>query len=242
MIRWLGADDGPDKLPPPNDALDEPNGLLAVGGCLEPEWLLASYPRGIFPWYEAGQPILWWSPDPRAVLFPDRLHVTRSLRKTVRANRFRVTADTAFAQVIEACAAPRRYTSSTWITPEMAHAYVTMHELGWAHSFEAWHEDELAGGLYGIAIGKVFFGESMFTSIRDASKVAFVHAVGFLKEAGFELIDCQIPSHHLRRLGATDLARPRFLSALARLVEPRTQAACWTQAFDAYLQHAVRRK
>lgn len=237
-IRWLGPGDGPEALPAPEEALEEPNGLLAAGGSLAPNWLLASYARGIFPWYESGQPILWWSPDPRAVLFPERLHVSRSLRKTLRSGKFRVTADSAFAEVVGQCALPRRYTSSTWITPEMARAYIAMHELGWAHSFEAWHAGELAGGLYGVAIGKVFFGESMFSRISDASKVAFAHAVDFLKAQGFELIDCQIQSHHLRQLGASDLPRSRFVSELARLSTPGTQSSIWSESFAAHCERS----
>ena len=237
-IRWLNPIDGPDALPEPHEALIEPNGLLAAGGSLTPDWLLESYARGIFPWYESGQPILWWSPDPRAVLLPENLVVSRSLRKTLRRDKFRVTADCAFDRVVEACALPRRYTDATWITGEMAAAYRKLHELGRAHSFEAWCDGELAGGLYGVALGQIFFGESMFTQIRDASKVAFVHAVEFLRTNGFRLIDCQIPSEHLQSLGACNLPRPEFLSALERLREPEGAAGSWTEAFAATMAHA----
>lgn len=238
-IRWLAPTAGPAALPSPDDALDEPNGLLAAGGALEPDWLLASYAHGIFPWYEEGQPILWWSPDPRAVLYPERLHVSRSLRRTLRSGGIVVTADRDFAAVVEACAAPRRYTSSTWITPAMADAYVAMHELGWCHSFEAWHEGELVGGLYGMAIGRVFFGESMFTRLRDASKVAFVRAVGFLRAAGVRLIDCQLPSHHLARLGASEVPRAAFLRELRTLVRPASPSRPWSRAFAAWLERTA---
>jgi leucyl/phenylalanyl-tRNA--protein transferase len=218
-LKWLSRDDGPDSLPDPIHALLEPNGLLAAGGSLEPEWLLASYRRGIFPWYETGQPILWWSPDPRTVLRPHELRVSRSLRKRIAHGAFEVTADREFAGVIAACAEPRSYTDSTWITRDMLRAYVKLHQLGWAHSFESWADGELVGGLYGIAIGRVFFGESMFARQSDASKVAFFHALEFLADRGFDLIDCQLPSAHLSRLGASPFPRSDFLKALARLTE-----------------------
>jgi leucyl/phenylalanyl-tRNA--protein transferase len=218
-LKWLSKNDGPENLPDPSDALREPNGLLAAGGSLEPDWLLASYRRGIFPWFESGQPILWWSPDPRTVLKPEELRVSRSLRKRIRRNEFRVTADTDFAGVMAGCAAPRSYTDSTWITGEMRSAYVGLHELGWAHSFEAWVDGTLVGGLYGIAIGRVFFGESMFAKRSDASKVAFFHALRFLSERGIEVVDCQLPSAHLSRLGARPMPRSDFLTLLARLTE-----------------------
>jgi leucyl/phenylalanyl-tRNA---protein transferase len=227
-IRWLAATDGPEALPAPANALRHPNGLLAAGGSLNPDWLLAAYRHGIFPWYEEGQPILWWCPDPRAVIRPAELKISRSLRRTVARERFAVTADTAFDAVIDGCAEPRRYTDATWITREMADAYKRMHTLGWAHSFEAWQKDRLVGGLYGIAIGRVFFGESMFTRERDASKVAFVHAAAFLAQHGFELIDCQVESAHLTRLGAAAMPRNAFLQAVATLCEPAGEPGLWT--------------
>lgn len=237
-IRWLAPADGPAALPAPDTALEEPNGLLAAGGSLDPDWLLASYARGIFPWYESGQPILWWSPDPRAVLHPARLHVSRSLRKTLRSSGLVVTADRDFASVVYACAEPRRYTSSTWITPAMADAYITLHSLGWCHSFEAWHEGELVGGLYGMAMGRVFFGESMFARQRDASKVAFVRAIGFLQSAGIELVDCQVPSHHLAQLGASEMPRAEFLRELEGLIRPGAPSGSWSTAFATWLARA----
>jgi leucyl/phenylalanyl-tRNA--protein transferase len=216
-ISWLEPGSDAEHFPPPEGALHEPNGLLAAGGDLAPERLLAAYRRGIFPWYERGQPILWWSPDPRAVLLPPDLHVSRSLRRRVARGTYHITVDVAFERVIEACAGPRRYGDATWITTEMAAAYVALHRRGWAHSFEAWSGRDLVGGLYGVAIGRVFFGESMFAKATDASKVAFVHAVGYLQRRGFELIDCQVASPHLRSLGASDMSRAAFIARLAEL-------------------------
>jgi leucyl/phenylalanyl-tRNA---protein transferase len=230
-LKWISASDGPDCLPDPANALHEPNGLLAAGGSLAPEWLLASYRRGIFPWFEIGQPILWWSPAPRIVLYPDALKVSRSLGKRLRRGEFSLTADTAFAGVIDACAGPRRYTDATWITPSMRDAYCRLHALGWAHSVEAWQDGELAGGLYGLLIGRVFFGESMFARRTDASKVALFHAVRYLQSRGCELIDCQLPSAHLHRLGATSLPRPVFLERLRELTEPKGEPGSWAEDF-----------
>lgn len=239
-IRWLSAGTDPDVFPAPDEALDEPNGLLAAGGDLRPERLLSAYRRGIFPWYERGQPILWWCPDPRAVLFPSGLRVSRSLRRVVRRRTFTVTADVAFGDVLDGCAAPRTYGSETWITDEMAIAYGRLHRLGWAHSFEAWQDDELVGGLYGVAIGRVFFGESMFARVSDASKSAFVSAVRYLASRGFELIDCQIASAHLRSLGATDIPRERFLRMLDDWCGAPKRAAAWTRDFASWLRAAER--
>jgi len=241
-LKWLSAADGPDCLPDPAEALIEPNGLLAAGGSLEPEWLLESYRRGIFPWFETGQPILWWSPDPRTVLEPDEFNVSRSLRKRLRSGQYRVTADRDFGGVISACSEPRSYTDSTWITPTMLTAYTRLHELGWAHSFEAWTDDTLVGGLYGVAIGKVFFGESMFARQSDASKVAFWHAIRFLSASGFELIDCQLPSAHLTRLGATSMPRSEFLSRLSGLTESAGMPGRYREAFEAGLEPEPRLK
>jgi leucyl/phenylalanyl-tRNA--protein transferase len=226
-LRWLSEVDGPESLPDPANALTVPNGLLAAGGSLDPGWLLAAYRRGIFPWYEARQPILWWSPDPRSVLYPTALRVSRSLRKRLRQNRFEIHADTDFAGVIAACAGPRRYTNATWITSAMRTAYTTLHSQGWAHSFEAWLDGGLVGGLYGIAIGRVFFGESMFARVSDASKVAFVRLVEHLRAQDFALIDCQVASAHLKTLGASDMPRAEFLAALERLCEPARTPQRW---------------
>lgn len=231
-IRWLPAGADVDAFPAPHLALKEPNGLLAAGGDLKPERLLSAYRRGIFPWYERGQPILWWCPNPRAVLFPSELRISRSLRRVVRRRVFRITADTAFDRVIEACAEPRRYASGTWITDEMSAAYRSLHELGWAHSFEAWRGGEHVGGLYGVAIGRVFFGESMFSRVTDASKAAFVAAVSYLEDRGFALIDCQVASAHLESLGAVELPRSRFLKLLKELCAGPKRPASWTNDFD----------
>lgn len=238
-IRWLSSGADPDVFPAPHEALKEPNGLLAAGGDLRPERLLSAYRRGIFPWYERGQPILWWCPDPRAVLFPSDLRVSRSLRKTVRRRTFSITADVAFGDVLEGCAAPRTYGSETWITDEMAIAYRRLHRLGWAHSFEAWRDGALVGGLYGVAIGRVFFGESMFARVSDASKAAFVSAVKYLSARGFELIDCQIASDHLRRFGATDIPRERFLRLLTDWCGAPERPLTWTRDFAEWIEAAT---
>jgi leucyl/phenylalanyl-tRNA---protein transferase len=232
-IHWLDPRQGPEAMPEPRLALDEPNGLLAAGGRLEPAWLLSAYANGIFPWYETGQPILWWCPDPRAVLDPAELRVSRSLRRTLARRPFDLSADRAFDAVVAACAEPRRYTDATWITPEMAAAYGRLHRLGYAHSFEAWAEGQLVGGLYGIALGRVFFGESMFAKATDASKVAFVDAVRFLSAEGFVLIDCQLPSEHLSRFGARNIPRDTFLQQLRTLCDAGREPGTWSATFAA---------
>lgn len=201
-------------FPSPELALTEPDGLLAIGGDLCPQRLITAYRFGIFPWYSDNQPILWWSPNPRSVLFPEQLVVSRSLRKRLRKQEYKVTLDRAFAQVIGACAEPRPSQPGTWITPAMQQAYIRLHQLGYAHSVEAWHDGELVGGLYGIALGKVFFGESMFCHRTDASKVAFVHLVQQLQEWDYALIDCQVHTEHLSSLGAQDIVRADFLALL----------------------------
>ena len=216
-LCWLSRSADFDAFPPVSAALTEPNGLLAAGGDLAPERLLAAYRRGIFPWYQEGQPILWWSPDPRAVLWPDALKVSRSLRRSLTRRGFEFRVDTAFDRVVEACAEPRRYGGGTWITAEMAEAYGRLHRLGWAHSFETWAGGRLVGGLYGVAIGRVFFGESMFTRVTDASKVALVHAVAELRSRNTQLIDCQVASAHTRSLGVVDVPRREFLALIRSL-------------------------
>lgn len=221
-------------MPPASAALDEPNGLIAAGGALDPAWLLAAYGRGIFPWYEAGQPILWWSPNPRAVLRPAALHVSRSLRRRLRKPEFEITADRAFDAVVAGCAEPRTYTDSTWITADMARAYSRLHRLGFAHSFEAWSNGALVGGLYGVALGRVFFGESMFKRRPDASKVAFVHAVRFLAARSFELIDCQVATAHLTRFGATAMARNEFVTFVRDHCTPAEADFSWSADFGAH--------
>jgi leucyl/phenylalanyl-tRNA--protein transferase len=226
-LRWLSSADAADRFPPVSQALTEPNGLLAAGGDLSPKRLLAAYRRGIFPWYEEGQPILWWSPDPRAVLQPDAVKVSRSLRRSLNKGGFELGIDRAFGEVVAACAEPRRYTDSTWITREMAAAYTRLHGLGWAHSFESWRDGELVGGLYGVAIGRVFFGESMFARATDASKVAFVRLAEYLQVHDFRLIDCQVASAHVASLGATTVSRADFLALLDEYCEPPGEPGRW---------------
>ncbi len=225
MIPWLTADT---PFPHVAQALKEPNGLLAGGGDLSPQRLLAAYRRGIFPWYSAGEPILWWSPDPRMVLFPGALRITRSLAKTLRNADYRVTLDSAFAQVIAACAAtPRPGQNGTWITREMQQAYLRLHALGYAHSVETWRGGQLVGGLYGVAIGRAFCGESMFSHVTDASKIALAHLCRFLAERGFGIIDCQMETAHLTSLGARPIPRDDYLARLAALVEQGDGPGRW---------------
>ena len=215
-VFHLGDDE--DAFPPPEWA--DASGLLAVGGPLTTRRLLAAYRRGIFPWYSEGQPVLWHSPDPRFVLAPSRLHVPRSLERTLRRGTYRIRADTVFDRVVEACArAPRPGQSGTWITPEMRAAYGALHRIGVAHSVEAWAEGELQGGLYGVALGSIFFGESMFSRATDASKAAFATVARALFAAGCQLIDCQQETEHLARFGAENWPRTRFLRALARALK-----------------------
>jgi leucyl/phenylalanyl-tRNA--protein transferase len=227
-LCWLSRDGRVDAFPPVDEALREPNGLLAAGGDLTPERLLAAYKKGIFPWYQDGQPILWWSPDPRAVLKPAELKISRSLRRSMTKRGYEFRVNSGFAKVVAACAEPRRYGGGTWITAEMAEAYQRLHALGWAHSFETWTEGRLVGGLYGVAIGRVFFGESMFTRVTDASKVALVNAVEFLSARGIELVDCQVASAHVKSLGAVDIPRSEFL-ALLRTLTVDAQPQTWRQ-------------
>ena len=211
---WLEPDAREIIFPDVELALRDPDGLLAMGGKLSTDWLLQAYRRGIFPWYAPGQPILWWAPDPRLVLLPEKLHISRSLAKTIRQNKFSVTLDTAFSDVIAACAQARQGQSGTWITPEMQAAYVDLHHEGHAHSAECWYDGKLAGGLYGVAIGNIFFGESMFTELTDASKVAFVALARQLQRWGYGLIDCQVYTGHLASLGASMIARKDFTAIL----------------------------
>lgn len=224
---WLSPQDDRNGFPDPGLALKEPNGLLAIGGDLSPQRLLAAYRRGIFPWYSQGQPILWWSPDPRAVLYPDRIKISRSLRKTLKKTPYAVTMDQAFDDVISACAAPRQDEAGTWILPEMKQAYCRLHELGYAHSVECWNNGQLVGGLYGVAIGRVFFGESMFSRETAASKVAFVHLAGQLQQWGYGLIDGQVSSAHLTTLGAEDIPRQEFLTQLEDLCNQDAVVGSW---------------
>jgi len=215
MIPWLPPDA---VFPPLEKALAEPNGLLAAGGDLSPERLLAAYRRGIFPWYSAGEPILWWSPDPRMVLFPDELKISRSLAKTLRNANYEIRLDANFADVTRACAGkPRNGQSGTWISREMQTAYGELHRLGYAHSVETWVDGKLAGGLYGVALGRAFYGESMFSAARDASKIALAHLCAHLKQRGFGIIDCQMETRHLASLGARPIPRRDFAARLDEL-------------------------
>ncbi len=213
-VPWLSDDLPPDWFPPVSQALQEPPGLLAVGGELSPERLAAAYARGIFPWYSQGEPLLWWSPDPREVLWPQEFHCSRSLARRLRGGAFTLTRNRAFAAVIAACAQLRREGAGTWITDEMRAAYLQLHRLGRAHSIEAWAGEELVGGLYGVQSGRVFSGESMFSRRDDASKVALAWLVEHSPQLGIALIDCQMPSAHLRSLGSRAMPRSQFVEFL----------------------------
>jgi len=214
-------------FPPVHLALEE--GLLAVGGDLSPERLLLAYKNGIFPWFAEDDPILWWSPDPRLVLFLDDLRISRSLAKTLRKEKFQVTIDTDFHGVITTCAKIRgKNRDGTWITDEMIAAYMRLSELGFAHAVEAWYDRQLVGGLYGVSLGRCFFGESMFATMSDASKVALVHLRNFLRSKKFDFIDCQMPTEHLLRLGASEIAREKFQSLLKQALKYPTLTGQWS--------------
>jgi leucyl/phenylalanyl-tRNA--protein transferase len=216
-------------FPDPNDS--DADGLLAIEGDLSPQRVLLAYAQGIFPWPHEGLPLLWFSPDPRMVLRPAELHVSRSLRKTINKGVFEVRFDTAFDRVMRACATtPRAGQDGTWVTNEMIHTYCCLHDLGFAHSAEAWIDGELAGGLYGVSLGAAFFGESMFAHRSDASKVAFVHLVQQLHQWGFHFVDCQMHTDHLARFGATEWSRRHFLQALGHALQVPTRRGAWTDA------------
>lgn len=214
MITWLSPDDPPERFPPHETALRDPPGLLAAGGDLKFERLIAAYERGIFPWYSPGQPVLWWSPDPREVLLPRDFHRSRRLARSLRTCGFEWQVDRDFAAVVAACAAPRARSPGTWITAEMSAAYCGLHQRGLAHSYEIWRENRLVGGVYGVQLGRVFFGESMFSRESDASKAALAGLVTHSAALGIELIDCQLPSAHLRSLGSHAMPRRQFLRYL----------------------------
>lgn len=246
-LRWIPHDAPPEDFPPAELAMHDPDGLLAAGGDLSPERLLYAYERGIFPWFSEGQPILWWSPDPRAVLFPNEFHVSRSLRKSIRKQGFTFTLDEDFRGVIKACSeVPRPGQDGTWITAEMREAYLELHRQGHAHSVEAWRDGQLVGGLYGIAMGRMFFGESMFSRCSDASKAAFLFLVKQLQAWNFTLIDCQLENPHLARLGSRTIPRAEFLDRLRRnkaefsketshtKIPSKWQATVSTQALEDY--------
>ena len=224
MIPWL---DDSGAFPPVESALRRPNGLLAAGGDLSSERLLRAYRMGIFPWYSEGEPILWWSPHPRLVLFPERLVVSRSMRKLLRRGAFNFSFDACFDAVVEACSRPRAYADATWISPEIKQAFGRLHRLGNAHSFEVWSGAELVGGLYGLALGRVFFGESMFHRASNASKAALVFAVDRLEAWGYRLIDCQVYSSHLVSLGAEEIPRSELVRLLDDYCEQGPAAAAW---------------
>jgi len=213
---WLGDHVDPDWFPPLEQALRDPPGLLAAGGDLHPARLLAAYERGVFPWYSAQQPILWWSPDPRMVLFPNEFHMSRSLRKRLRGGRYTTRLDQAFGETIRQCAAPRRSGPETWLNDDMIRAYEQLFALGFAHSIETYLGNDLVGGLYGVRLGGVFFGESMFSREHDASKVAIARLVEECRARDIHLIDCQVASSHLASLGARELSRHEFVVLLRR--------------------------
>jgi len=224
MLTWLRRDSL--DFPALERALREPNGLLAAGGDLSAERLIAAYRHGCFPWFSEGQPLLWWSPDPRTVLFPEEFHLSRSLAKLLRQQRYRVTFDQDFAAVIEGCASPRDYADGTWITDSMRVAYLELHRRGLAHSVEVWDGEQLVGGLYGLAMGQLFFGESMFSRADNASKIGFATLVSKLRDWGFVLIDCQMPTRHLHSFGARPIARAEFARYLQQHLD-RPSTADW---------------
>lgn len=230
MLAWLqpGA-----AFPPLENALTEPPGLLAAGGELSPQRLIDAYSKGIFPWYNEGDPVLWWSPDPRMMLFPRELKISRSLAKRLRRKDYEVRLDTAFVAVMQACAEPRDGQAGTWITRDVIAGYSRLHELGFAHSIETWIENELVGGLYGVALGRAFYGESMFTRITDASKIAFAHLVRQLERWQFGIIDCQMRTAHLASLGAREIPRAEFRRSLDELVN-YPHHACWRLEHDLF--------
>jgi len=227
MIPFLGP---ADPFPPVDQALDNPDGLLAAGGSLSTRRLVEAYRRGIFPWFSEGDPILWWSPDPRTVLHPARIHVSHSLRKRLRQQAFAVTIDRAFARVLDGCASPRADDTGTWLSPQMRRAYTALHQAGVAHSIEVWMDGELAGGIYGVALGLMFYGESMFTRRTDASKIAMVRLAEQLDRWAFPLIDCQLETDHLVSLGAEPMPRRRFIAEVEQLV--KQPAPVWVIADD----------
>lgn len=234
QIPWLDAHSV--DFPNVTQALNEPNGLLAAGGDLSPRRILSAYRQGIFPWFNPGDPILWWSPNPRTVIFPEQLHISRSLRKTLRQAIYRVTFDTAFTQVMQHCAGPRAKAGGTWISADMIATYTEIHRMGLAHSVEVWRDHpesdaELVGGLYGIALGQIFFGESMFSRADNASKVGFAHLVQLLRSWQFALIDCQVANDHLFSLGATEIPRENFQQILLDFTQaPSIGAERWQAA------------
>ena len=236
MIPWLEPDD---PFPLTHKALKQPNGLLAAGADLTPGRLIEAYSLGVFPWFNADEPVLWWSPDPRMVLIPAELKVARSLKKVLRNRTYEVRLDTAFSRVMQGCAQPRDGQSGTWISPMMTDAYTRLHEMGVAHSAETWIDGKLAGGLYGVALGRMFYGESMFTDVTDASKIAFVHLVWQLKRWGFGMIDCQMKTAHLETFGAREIPRSDFMRRVSKLIQYSPAPTCWRFDPDIKLELAA---
>lgn len=224
MIPWLEPEFA---FPPLSRALTQPNGLLCAGGDLSPQRLLLAYRNGIFPWYSEGEPLLWWSPDPRMVLIPSQFRISHSLRKRLTKHDYTIRCDSAFRDVIAACAAPRQGASGTWIVPEMQAAYGRLHELGYAHCVETWIDGQLAGGLYGVAIGRAFYGESMFCRVTDASKIALAHLARYLVHRRFDVVDCQMNTAHLASLGAREIPRDEFVAGLTRWTTEGDPPARW---------------
>lgn len=215
-LHWITPDEPADAFPPADRALRDPDGLLAVGGDLSRDRLISAYRKGIFPWFNPGQPVLWWSPDPRAVLFPAEFHASRSLRRTLRRGHFHFSLDRAFPAVMRACAeTPRRGQAGTWITEDMFAAYCDLHDAGYAHSVEVWNGQQLVGGIYGVALGRIFFGESMFSHESNASKAALCVLINEMQQREFVMLDCQVASEHLTTLGSRDIPRRQFLQVLA---------------------------
>ena len=219
-LYWVKDNIIANEFPGINKALTEPDGLLAIGGDLSPSRLINAYSRGIFPWNNDNQPVLWWSPDPRWVIFPDRIHISRSLKKVLKQKKFRITFNKCFESVIRSCASMRENNEGTWITGTVIESFIQLHKLGFAHSVECWLDDELVGGLYGLALGRIFFGESMFSTASDASKTALVTLARILSTCNFELIDCQIHTRHLESMGATPIPREQFALILQRSCNP----------------------
>jgi len=219
-------------FPPTSRTLQQPNGLLAWGGDLEPERLLAAYRLGIFPWYTEGEPILWWSPAPRCVIIPSNVHLSRRTRRRHHSAGFDITADTVFDDVVSACAEPRRSDAGTWITGDMRRAYGRLHRTGLAHSVEVWHGPQLVGGIYGLALGRIFFGESMFSLESDASKIALVALCRQLEAWGFDLLDCQVSNPHLLSMGAIQMSRQEFERRLKHGVAQPFDTGAWTDTFS----------
>lgn len=235
-LQWLDIN-SPTEFPPIENAMTEPDGLLAAGGDLSSERLISAYQQGIFPWYSEDEPILWWSPDPRFVLQPEHIKVSRSLAKNLRNSPFKITMDTAFEQVISHCALqPRKDQLGTWISVEMKQAYINLHKLGYAHSVECWHGDELVGGLYGVNSGPVFCGESMFSRESNASKIAFVRFCQFISQHGFKLIDSQVYTEHLERLGASMIPREEYIKTLQQPNNIKMPVN-WSKLFEQFISN-----